>query len=89
MADISEHDTKKEGEGHDGEDCRVHLLEHGDAIGVHNFLKGTREIVTLDIGWLLYLMIFIPSDFSRIKVSEIMSEIIFGSSGAPEVPNEY
>jgi hypothetical protein len=89
MADISEHDTKKEGEGNDGEDCWVHLLEHGDAIGVHNFLKGTGEIVTLDIGWLLYLMIFIPSDFSRIKISKIMSEIIFGSSGAPEVPNEY
>ena len=64
MADISEHNTKQEGEGNDGEDCWVDLLEHGDSIGIHNFLKGICEFISLDIGWLLYRMIFKPSDFS-------------------------
>ena len=64
MTDITKHHSKQEGEGHDGEDSRVDLLEHGDSVGIHNFLEGKCEIISLDIGWLLYRMIFIPSDFS-------------------------
>ena len=64
MADISKHDSKQEWEGHDSEDCWVYLLEHGDTICIHNFLKGVCEFIGLDIGWFLYGMIFIPSDFS-------------------------
>ena len=51
MAHISEHDSKEEGERHDGEDRGVHFLIHGHSISVNDLLEGEGEFVGLDIGW--------------------------------------
>ena len=49
VAEVTEHDTKLEGEGHDGEDGGVDLTIAGNTVGVHNLLEGFGELVGLEV----------------------------------------
>lgn len=53
VADISEHDTKEEGESDGGEDRRVDLLVTGSAVGVGDFLCDQGVAVGVEGGWRL------------------------------------
>jgi hypothetical protein len=46
---ISEHNSKEEGEGHDGEGSRVSLLVVGDTVRVHNQLEEGSYVIAFDI----------------------------------------
>jgi len=57
MADVSEHDSKKKGEGYTSEKRRINLFVEWDAIGVNDFLKYLSECICLNIGRRFQLMI--------------------------------
>lgn len=50
MHDITEHDTKEEGESHTSEDSRVDFLESWDTISVDDLLEGPGEFIGLEEG---------------------------------------
>ena len=50
MSYIAEHCSEKEGEGDDGERCRVDLAVVRDSIGVDDFLEGMGKLVDLEMG---------------------------------------
>ena len=45
MANITEHDSKEEGECNDREQSRIHLLVVGHTICINNLLKWSCEVV--------------------------------------------
>lgn len=71
MTIISEHNSKEEGEGHDGEGSRVSLLVVGDTVRVHNQLEEGSYVIAFDIR----RGIQIADSFSRIEFLEYCSDI--------------
>ena len=50
MEDVTEHDSKEEGEGDTREDGRVHLLVMRDTIGIYDFLERPDEVISFNKG---------------------------------------
>ena len=50
MPHISKHHSEEEGEGDDGEHCRVHFSIAGNAISMHDLLEGAVDLVCLEVG---------------------------------------
>ena len=50
MADITEHHTEEEGEGHDGEHTRVDLPVARHTVGIDDALEGLGELIRLEVG---------------------------------------
>ncbi len=86
MAQITEHDTKEEGECDDSEDCRIDFLVHRNTVGVHDLLEDPCEIICLDIGWGLDTMVFIALEVCGGETSQgtsIVSSCIEGLQRYP------
>lgn len=49
MPKVAKHDSKQEGEGDNGEGCRVGFPVLGNTIGIHNLLEGVGDLVGLMI----------------------------------------
>lgn len=59
VADITEHNTKEEGESDGGEDRRVDLLVAGSTVGVGDFLCDHGVAVGVEGGWRLCALEFL------------------------------
>ena len=51
MTNISEHDTKHEGEKYTSEQTWVDLLVSGNTVSVNNFLECPSEIINFEVCW--------------------------------------
>ena len=71
MTIISEHNSKEEGEGHDGEGSRVSLLVVGNTVRVNNQLEEGSYVIALNIR----RRIQIAYSFSRVELLEYCSDI--------------
>lgn len=50
MANVPKHYTEEERKGHAGEHCRVYFFVGRNSVCVHDFLKRTCEVVSLEVG---------------------------------------
>eukprot|EP00983_Pelagomonas_calceolata_P123559 1161021-Pelagomonas_calceolata.AAC.7 len=55
MSKVSEHDSKQEGEGHDGEHSRVDFTIARHAIRIHDGLEAAGELVGLEVGGRVFM----------------------------------
>ena len=58
MANISEHNTEKEGECNTSENCWINFFVGRHTISVHDLLEYSCELVHSEQAWRSYAMIF-------------------------------
>ena len=73
MENVSEHNTKHEGEGHNGKDSRVGLLEFRNAVSVHNFLKRHEDVIGVEERWNHILLLLSPDYFPYLRPINVPS----------------
>lgn len=85
MAQITEHDTKEEGECDDREYCRIDFLVHWNTVGVHDLLEDPCELICLDVSRGLDTMVFIALEVCGGETSQGTSDCILLQRRAPKI----
>lgn len=89
MADITEHNSEKEREGHCCKDCRVRFFIHRNSVSIDNLLECSGELIGFEICRSFDIVVIFSPNLSTVKLSKAVSHITFSMSRAPEVTNEY
>lgn len=85
---VTEHHTKEEWEGDNGDRHWVGLLVSGDTVSIDNQLPWHAELVALEEGWLWNVVALVQHDLGGSLTGQLLSDLVLLLKRCPEVADE-